>query len=94
MHVLSSISKDYTGINHHDVAVMWWRKGFVKYAFNNLPGPVPLIYQKLLYADTFGPSVPLEMEFMPVDPVILDESFVCKPMKEMCLKYSVVAINQ
>ena len=91
LHVLSSISKDYTGITHHDVAVTWW-KGFVKYAFNNVPGPAPSLYQKLLYADTFNPSVPLKMELMPVDPVILDESFVCKPTKEMCLNYLVVAI--
>jgi MULE transposase domain len=93
MHVLSAISKDYAGITHHDVAVTWW-KGFVKYAFNDVPGPAPSLYQKLLYADTRGPSVPLEMELMPVNPVILDESLVCKPTKEMCLNYSVAAINR
>jgi hypothetical protein len=94
MHVLSSISREYEGITHHDVSVTWWKE-FIKYAFSDDPScqKVAILYQKLLFNDTRGPSVPKGIELPPVMSTILDQSLVMKPTNESCLNYDVATIN-
>ena len=96
MHVLSSISGEYMGITHHDVSVTWWKE-FTKYAFTDdtCCQKVASLYQKLLFNDTRGPSIPPQgrIELPPVLPTILDPRLIVKPTNESCVNYNVATIN-
>ena len=94
MHVLASLQDGYKGITHHDVSVMWWNE-FARYAFSSERGcqVISSLYQKLLFNDVCGPSIPNEINFPPVVQVILQPSLVVKPAREACRNYDVQTIN-
>jgi hypothetical protein len=94
MHILRSLSEDYSGVTHHDVCVTWWQE-FLAYGFSNDPKcrEVSSLYKQLLFNDIKGPSLPNGIELPPIQATIVDASLAVKPTKETCLNYDVSTIN-
>ena len=83
MHVLVSLHPGYVGITHHDVSVTWWNE-FARYAFSadHQCKVISSLYQKLLFNDICGPSIPNGIVFPPIEQHIVDPSLVIKPSRE------------
>lgn len=94
MHVLVSQHEEYAGVTHHDVSVTWWNE-FARYAFSSERGcqDISSLYQKLLFNDVCGPSIPNELSLAPAVRSIVDPSLVVKPARESCQNYDVQTIN-
>ena len=85
MHVLASLHEGDEEITHHDVSVTWWNE-FARYTFSLDRGcqVISSLYQKLLFNDACGSSIPNEIDLPPVVQVIVDPSLVIKPAREVC----------
>lgn len=94
MYWLVSLCEGYECITHHDVSVTWWNE-FARYAFSSdhQCKAISSLFQKLLFQDIKGPSIPNDIDLPPIVQHIVDPSLVVKPARETCRNYDVQTIN-
>ena len=94
MHVPVSLHEGYADITHNDVSVTCWNE-FARYAFSSdhQCKVISSLYQKLLFNNVCGPSIPNDIDLPPVVQHAVDTSHVVKPAREACQNYDVQTIN-